>query len=373
MRKVLQISVHLFPNVGGVETHLKDLIGALVGKNWKVFVLAYQPLSTQVNWKIIDKAKNLTILRIPWIRGFFEKLVNYPILEFCYLVPGLFVATPFILLFFKPDIIHAHGLAATTVAVFWGKFFRIRTVMSLHSLYAFPEKGLYSSFVRSILKNTDFVLCLSQKSNQEIRSLGVEDNKSGVFTYWIDLKKFKKYPAAKQQLGWDGMFTILFVGRLIEEKGISILIDSAKLWDKNIKLIIIGAGLMSKEIASKASKIKQVSFLGKIDQEDLPQYYSGADLLVVPSIAEEGFGRVIIESLACGTPVIASRKGAIPEAMNETVGKFIEVNPENIKKTVEYFYNNQKELKKLSSKARQYAERRYSGINANAIIESYKG
>lgn len=369
--KVLQLTVHLFPNVGGVETHLKDLIGSLVNKDWQVFIVSYRPLSTKINWKIFERYKNLTILRIPWIRGFFERLVYYPLLEFFYLVPGLFVATPFVILFFKPDILHAHGLTAVAVAVFWGKLFKIRVVVSLHSLYTFPKKGLYHDFVRLILKNADFVLSLSKKSNQEVRSLGVEDNKSGVFTYWVDLEKFQKIPDAKKKLGWDEKFIALFVGRLIEEKGISVLIDSVKLWDRHIELIIIGAGPMSADVTSKAHKIKQLSFLGKIDREGLPEYYSAADLLIVPSTSEEGFGRVIIESLACGTPVIASNKGAIPEAMDETVGKFIEVNPENIKNSVEYFYKNPKELRKLSLKTRQYVERRYSETNVNAIIKSY--
>ena len=70
--KVLQLTVHLFPNVGGVETHLKDLIDSLVKKDWKVFVLAYQPLSTKTPWRIFEQGRGVSILRIPWLRGFFE-------------------------------------------------------------------------------------------------------------------------------------------------------------------------------------------------------------------------------------------------------------------------------------------------------------
>lgn len=371
--KVLQLTVHLFPNVGGVETHLKDLINSLVKRNWKVFVLAYQPLSTKTAWSFFEKDKNLTIIRIPWIRGFFERLVSYPILEFIYLVPGIFIVTPIVIFFCKPNVIHAHGLVASVSAIFWGKIFNIRKVISLHSFYSFPESGLYSSFVRLIFKNSDFVLSLSRKSNEEVKSLGVESRKIGIFTYWIDLNKFKRTSDAKKKLGWDGKFVVLFVGRLIKEKGIDILIKSAKHWNKNIKLIIIGAGPMGEEISSKTHQLKQLSFPGKINQEDLPKFYSAADLLIVPSTSEEGFGRVIIESLACGTPVIASKRGAIPEAMDETVGKFIEVTPENIKDAVYYFYKNPGELKKLSQKARKFVERRYSELNVKSILKAYQG
>lgn len=365
--KILQLTVHLFPNVGGVETHLKDLISYLVKTNRKVFVLSYQPLSTKIAWKLFEREEKLTILRIPWIRGFFEKLVHNPVLEFIYLVPGLFIITPLVILFFKPNVIHVHGLSAGVSAIFWGKLFKIRTVISLHSIYTFPKKGLYCDFVKMLLGKADFVLSLSKKSNQEVRLLGIENNKSNVFTYWIDLKKFK----IKKSLRREEKFIVLFVGRLIKEKGIDVLIESAKLWDKNIKLVIIGSGPMEDEILKEINKNEQIQFLGKIDQQDLPSHYSAADCLIVPSVSEEGFGRVIIESLACGTPVIASKRGAISEAMDETVGKFIEVTPENIKEAVYYYYKNPKELKKFSQKARQFVERRYSERNVHSIIKAY--
>lgn len=370
--KVLQITVHLFPNIGGVETHLNDLFNYLVKKEWKVFVLAYQPLSTKTNWKIIEISKRLTILRIPWFRGFFEKLVSYPILEFIYLVPGLFFFTPFVVLFYKPKILHAHGISAAVSTVFWGRVFGIKKVVSLHSIYSFPKKGLYKEFVKLILSNCDFVLSLSKKSNQEIQELGIEKNKTDVFTYWINLYRFKKIPSAKKILGWDGKFVVLFVGRLIEEKGIKQLLEAASTWGAKINLVIVGSGPMEGYILKRIKGLINIFFAGKVSQDDLPTYYSAADCTIIPSISEEGFGRVIIESLACETPVIASNKGAIREAMDETVGKFIQVTPENIKAAVYYFHKNPEELKKLSQAARKYVERRNSKSNVETIIKAYR-
>lgn len=368
--KVLQITVHLFPNVGGVETHLSDLFKALIIKDWQVFVLAYQPLSTKTNWKILEKKEMLTIIRIPWLKGFFEKLVHYPSLEFIYLVPGLFLITPFIIIFYRPDVLHAHGLSAAVSAAFWGKIFNKRSVISLHSIYSFPKQGLYRRFVKLIFANCSMILCLSEKSNEEVKALGIK-TKTEVFTYWIDLEKFKKVDFAKQKLNWEEKFVVLFVGRLIEEKGIRVLLQAAALWDKRIKLFIAGSGLLSEYILKKAKKLKNITFLGKIDQFRLPVYYSAADCLIVPSTSEEGFGRVIIESLACGTPVVAAKRGAIPEAMDESVGKFFETTPENIKQVIDYIYCHQKELKELSVGCREFAERRYSESNVKKIIQSY--
>lgn len=373
--KVLQITVHLFPNVGGVETHLNDLFNYLLKKDWQVFALAYQPLSTKTEWKIFEKDKGLVILRLPWIRGFFEKLVQFPIIEFVYLAPLLFALAPFIIILYRPDVIHAHGLVAAVAAVFWGKLFGIKTIVSLHSLYTFPKGGLYREFVKLLLNKTDCVLSLSKKSSQEVRALGVEYKKSRVFTYWIDLNRFKMQTSKlkiKKELGWEEGFIVMFVGRLIREKGIDVLLESIRLWDKQIKMKIIGSGPMKGDVLRATNEIKSLQFLGQVTQEDLPKFYSGADCLIVPSTSEEGFGRVIIESLACGTPVIASKRGSINEAMDETVGKFIEVNPESIRRVVYYYYKNPKELKKLSLNARQFVERRYSERNARSIVQIYE-
>jgi glycosyltransferase involved in cell wall biosynthesis len=108
--KILQLTVHFAPNVGGVETHLNDLMEELRKKDHQVFVLTYRPISSKVNWKLFENKKNLRIFRIPWFPGLFYKLANKPILEFFYLSLGLFIALPFTLLMFRPRVIHAHGL-----------------------------------------------------------------------------------------------------------------------------------------------------------------------------------------------------------------------------------------------------------------------
>ena len=369
--KVLQITVHFSPNIGGVETHLWDLVTYLSNKNWSVAVLCYQPLSTISKWKIIEHHKNLKIFRIPWITGFFYKFISYPVLEFVYLFPGLFISTPVFLLVQNPDVIHAHGLIAGFAAVFWRKIFRKRIIISSHSMYSFPKKGIYKQFAYFVFSNADKVLCLSKKSCLEMKNLGLNNNKIEQFTYWINLEKFKKIANAREKFLWKEKFIILFVGRLVSEKGIDVLLDSVKKWNKNIGLMFVGVGPLEQKIIQYSTKYKQIHFVGKMTQDQLPTLYSASDVTIVPSVSEEGFGRVIMESLACGTPIIGSNRGSIAEAMDQSVGEIIEVSSENIKKTVEYFFKNSDELKSLSENAVKFAKRRYSDKNAEVITESY--
>lgn len=367
--KVLQISAHFLPNLGGIETHLSDLAYALVKRKWKVFILTYQPLTTKASWKIYENGDSLQVLRIPWVAGLFYKFIHNPFLEFLYLFPGLFFVTPFLILAFNPQVINGHGLVAGFVCVFWGKIFGKKTIVSTHSIYHFPVKGLYRNFARWIFNNASISLGLSKHAVEEIRAIGLLNNRVDSFTYWIDLKKFQ----VKRKIGLKHRFTVLFVGRLVEEKGINGLLQSVREWNSNINLSIIGTGPLEYRVKEAAMSNTNIKYMGAVDQSKLPFYYNASDILIVPSTSEEGFGRVILEALASGLPVIGANRGAIPEAMDETVGKLIDITPKTIKNAVEYFYLHQDELSKLSKKCRGFAERRYSEENVETIIKAYLG
>lgn len=369
--KVLQISAHFYPNVGGVETHLLDLVKALVKRGWRVTVLSYRPLTTNLKWRVYEKRVGIEIFRIPWLSGLFYQFVSYPIIEFLYLLPGLFLVCPFIIASKNPDVIHAHGLVAGFVAVFWGKLFRKEVIISTHNIYCFPKNGFYRGFARWILSQTSQTLSLSKKGTEEIKSLGVPQQNIKQFTYWIDVQLFRRVVNAKKKLRFNDKLVVLFIGRLVKEKGVDILLQSFGDWDKNIRLVIVGNGPLDNIVKQIAGRSKNLEVVGIVNQEELPIYYSASDLTIVPSVSEEGFGRVILESLACGTPVIGADRGSIPEAMDETVGKFIKITPENIKDAVEYFLNNRSKLKELSLNCRKFAERRYDEKNVEDVIKTY--
>ncbi len=370
---VLLVSIGFSPNVGGIETHFDDLVEALSKEKIRNWVLTYKPITTKVQAPFFEKRGNYTeIYRVPWISGIFYNLVKNPIAEFLYLVPGLFITLPILLLLKRNNIntIHSHGLIAGFVSVFWGSIFNKKVIVTTHSIYNFPKSGFYRKFSTWIFNNSDTVLTLSEQSKNEVKDLDISEDKIKVFTYWINLKIFKEVTNAKERLGWSHKFVVLFVGRLVPEKGLDELLRSFKNWDKKVTLVIIGAG----PFESRIQKIKKDNFVyvGKVKNDKLPIYYSAADLLIVPSTSEEGFGRVILESLACGTPVIGSNRGAISEAMDNSVGKLINITPESIENTVRYFYRNSDKLKQLSKNTRYFVEKRYSEKNVETIIKSYK-
>ena len=266
-RSVLLITSPFRPNIGGVETHLDDLILEGVKRRINFRVVTYQPLVTPARGKFIEKGRGVIIYRIPWPRfNLFLRLEKFPLLEFLYLFPGLFIAGIIYLLFKGKDIstIHGQGLVAGSIGVFLGLIFDKRSLISTHSIYNFPESGFYNSFVQSIFNKTEHILTLSNQSKDEILKLGTPKDKVTTFTYWVDQDKFK--PTDKQFTRTKVKFpknelVCLFVGRLVEVKGVRELISSSKFLIKGIKIVIIGDGPLANEIQAMARKSKKIDFL----------------------------------------------------------------------------------------------------------------
>src|SRR3989344_4499640 len=86
---ILQISPFYSPNVGGVETHLTDLMHG-VSRNYKQLVVTYQPLVGKKGGKKHEHFPNLEIIRVPHLTNLFYKTVNLPLIHFLYLTPNLF-------------------------------------------------------------------------------------------------------------------------------------------------------------------------------------------------------------------------------------------------------------------------------------------
>lgn len=161
-----------------------------------------------------------------------------------------------------------------------------------------PKLGV-TGFIGKNIENLAFKLtknniALSEQIAKKIK------NKSIIIPVGINLKKIKKVKKSKEK------FDILFVGRLIPEKNVDLLIQAVK--NSNLKVAIIGEGPEKNSLIKLVNKldISNISFLGPIENEDdVYSYMKSSKILVLPSI-REGFGIVILEALACGCKVITT-------------------------------------------------------------------
>ena len=376
-RKILILSPFFSPNIGGVETHLDDLTRGLAELGYDVYVETFSPITTKVkSWdKKETTPEGVHIRRHKWFgQNIFHFVEKYPILDFLYISPYLMIVLMSFLIKNK-DVrtIHAHGMNAALVSVITSFFFRVKIIVSTHAIYEINQKSSVAKFIKLILDRVDVILTLSNVSKEEIMRFGISESKIHVYRYWIDLDRFKPIDdksKLRNSLNITNKFTILFIGRLIEKKGVTVLLQVAERL-KNVNFVFIGNGPLHDNLSNKNDSMENVSFLGKIDNSYLHNYLNCADLLCIPSQYEEGYGRVTMEAVACGVPVVGSNKGSISEAVDDTVSILTDPTVENITQSIELFAKDARQYNKYSSNCRKYAEKKFSKGNIDDITKYY--
>ncbi|HEY1922574.1 MAG TPA: glycosyltransferase [Tepidisphaeraceae bacterium] len=174
------------------------------------------------------------------------------------------------------------------------------------------------------LTGSDAVIAVSQQLAERTAALGVDSAKLFVNYNGVDTGLFSpdSPDAARAKLNLRPDPLVLFVGNLVPVKGLKILIDAcALLRDRSVKFQcrLIGQGplrgMLSRRIR-KAALTEHIHLHGPCPLEQLPDWYRAANLLVLPSFSE-GIPNVILEAQACGTPIVASRVGGIPEILDD--------------------------------------------------------
>lgn len=377
-KKVLFITPFCRPSIGGAETLLDEITTYLRSKNYYVYIVTLQPITNDKKGLPLEFDTNLEIRRYSWFgKTLFNKFANYPVaFNFLYLFPYLFIRSLIFLIKHhqKIDVIDAHGLTASLTAKILGPLFKKKVVMTIVAYYGFKKRSFLGQFVRWILDSADRIILESPQSLEELKGVGVDAAKAICFIEWIDLEKFKPMDKnyLKRQLKLPNKFTVLFVGRAIEVKGLDIIIDVAKKAPKEINFVFIStAGPLIGMLEDVSKKLENVTFINGVEYSKLPRYYAAADVFVVPSRMEDA-PRTAVEAIACGTPVIASNVGGIPSVVNDQIGKLVEPDPEEFKIAILDLYKNRNKLIQLTKRCRPYAEKKYSSRNGQVFIESYE-
>ena len=181
------------------------------------------------------------------------------------------------------------------------------------------EQRVYNQCDRFIVLSQAFGKILEQ-------TYRIPEAKIKVIPGGVDLNNFQANltrQQAREKLNFPSDRKIIFTPRrLVRRMGIDNLLEAmvqVKTKIPEIWLAIAGKGVLRAELETKANQLNlqdYVKFLGFLPDEDLPIAYQAADLTVIPSKYLEGFGLILLESLACGTPVICTPVGGMPEILN---------------------------------------------------------
>ena len=337
--RIAMFSIHSSPigelgtkNTGGMSVYIRELARHLGVFGHRVDI--YTKLNGSKQNQIIELYDNVRLIHLSaGSNGYVHKLALY------YYLSDFFRA----LEGFKSqeglhyDLVHSHywlsGRLGSRVQDRWNiphivMFHTLGTVKNSAGL-ADREPDLRIATEKKLARTCQRILAPTDREKENlVKYCHTPAEKIGVVPCGVNLDLFQPMDraAARQRLGFDpDESMVLYVGRFDPIKGIDRLLEAMAYLKhlKRMRLVIVGgdgpatAEYQSlQQLSAKVGIQKFVHFVGRVAQNQLPPYYSAADALVVPSYYES-FGLVGLESLACGTPVVATRVGAMEDIIED--------------------------------------------------------
>jgi D-inositol-3-phosphate glycosyltransferase len=329
---VAMLSVHTSPldspghtkDAGGMNVYMRELAKALSQQNITIDI--FTRWTNETIPQIVPLARNVRVIHIkagPIAPVHKDDLYQYLPMFVRHIEEFRQRAS------LQYDLVHSHywlsGVAAMRLADQWD----VPHVTMFHTLGRLkqlanpdaPEPALRLEMEQHLVQQADCIIAAtSDERTQIIRSCGATASQIEVIPCGVDLKLFvpQERLQARKQLGLQpNLPVLLFAGRLDPFKGPDLLLRTATLMQQDAQIVIVGGKLDGDKDLQKLQKLaaelnidQRVHFLGARPQQELPLLYSAADVTVVPSY-HESFGLVAVESLACGTPVVATRAGGL--------------------------------------------------------------
>ena len=229
-------------------------------------------------------------------------------------------------------LLHGHWLIPSG-AVVTAAARALPTVISLHGsdVYVAERHGLARRVARAALRRVDWITACSDDLRERVIALGADGARAETIPYGVDVDRFRPdaalRAAGRSAMGVASEDLVLFAaGRFVRKKGFEYLIDAvgqlAPRWP-SLRLVIAGGGDLDRELRDRARAlgvIDRTHFPGVLAQDDVAACLAAADLAVVPSVHDDagnvdGLPNTVMEALASGTALVATRVGGIPSVV----------------------------------------------------------
>jgi len=350
---------------GGGEIFALNIANGLKHLGCEVSFITGKPLFKQVKYPIEEfKTDYVTS---PYLRDFSQKLgdLPFPVSHIGYglLYFDLWAFSKKVMELLKKqdscDIVQTCGLPGLASEIV--KNLKIPVVICFPGPPAKRQKREIEK-CSAVIANGDAVKRLKNMISQNIFDIppGVDTN-----TFKPTVNKVRdKYKLQHNKL-------LLFVGRFVPLKNLPFLLKTfaeiAKK-DNKVRLMMVGEGPLDGKIKRLSRKLKvseRIIFTGKIANEELPQYYSAADIFVMSSIYDN-FPNSILEAMSCELPVVAPRVGGIPMQIKDGVNGFLveSGNVEQFKKKIIFLLDNESLAKEIGKRNRQEVKEKYSWLES---------
>lgn len=237
---------------------------------------------------------------------------------------------------FKPDVVHANCISGISLACI--PFFKKKSIPIIYTVRDFylcnyrnvndelPKNTIvlslalwcYRLLPRLLTRNVTAVVAPSSYMLKYILSKGLFEGckKRNVIYNCVDtdVETIKECQAGKARHSYKNF---IYAGSIVDVKGVGVLLEAFCRTSKvKGSLTICGNGPMARTVEEMSHTDKRIRYLGSLSKDDLIKEYDNADVIIVPSLWAEPFGRVVIEGAAHGLVVIGSNQGGIPEIIN---------------------------------------------------------
>lgn len=357
MKKILIVNSYYAPTIiGGAEISTQLLAEGLT-KYYKVSVLTTGLQKEGILKEVIN---GVTVFRIPCMNIYWPpqkgdpsslaKLVwhslnNYNAKQFR-LIKSLLIEI-------KPDIIHTQNLM--NIGTYIWSIAKELDINIVHTIrdYALQVpvnnkflNSIFSKFNRKRSNNVNCVVGISRFVLEFFKNKNFfEGSKGYVIHNIVNAQRFERRIRKNGEPLRIGYF-----GQIEEIKGIQLLVEAMRKLDHKIvkELIICGTGSLENKLRKETILDSRIVFKGKLSTAEVYKQMAHVDLTIVPSIWEEPFGRVIIESYNQGTPVIAGNVGGIPDLIFNKKLLLPHINVDQLSKNIEnYYYLSENQKNKL--------------------------
>jgi len=359
--KIFQVLPYFPPHIGGMEFYVERLSRELVARGHEVFVFT----SSEKSFSYHEKVDGVEIYRFRPL----TRVYNVPI------VPSLLIS---LLQENRPDVIHTHQYPVFFSDVSAQVSYLRNIPLVLHVHVISEPKSAFSGIVSNLyyktigrlpFRNARTIIVPSFAYKKLLVEMGSESKKVKVIPYSVDLDRFNPNNNGEEfrkRYNCDGSNVILSVGRLNYQKGFQYLLKAMpKILQQmpNAKLMIVGEGeeftCLSNMVQSLGLK-DSVILTGAMSQKEMSEAYVAADVFVLPSIFES-FGIALIEAQAAGKPVVGTRVGGAPEALQEDETGFL-VNPgdfEQLAEAIIRFLSDEKLAREMGENGKRFVKARF--------------
>jgi D-inositol-3-phosphate glycosyltransferase len=289
------------------------------------------------------------------------------------------------------DVIHSHYWLSGWVGRHLSEDLGIPHVVTFHTLGLIkmqsragevePEER--TEVEREVMATADRIIGFSNHERDAMARLyDADPSRVSLVPCGVDLAKFRPLDQqeARRRLGLNGEKVMLYVGRVEPLKGLDLFIETAAQMEADdVKMIVVGGDANGEKEMARVRRLAEerqvdglIDFVGRVEHDELPLYYNAADVCVVPSYYES-FGLVALESMACGTPVVATRVGGLPTIVHHGHTGYLKSwrCPEAFANSVEMIISSEGLQESLGAAARRRAEGMGWGNVATMIEEIY--